>query len=113
MTTGAKRNLCCELAHGEIIAHFDDDDWSAPHRLEQQLKHMAASGKPFVGLHSIYYYKVENGATFQFVQDEQSRPYALGTSMMYRKDYWLSCRFEEKQVGEDGCLVNGAGRVVI
>ena len=27
---GAKRNLACELARGEIIVHWDDDDWMAP-----------------------------------------------------------------------------------
>jgi glycosyltransferase involved in cell wall biosynthesis len=33
MTVRAKRNLACEEARGEIIAHWDDDDWHAPHRL--------------------------------------------------------------------------------
>ena len=32
-TIGAKRNLACEQARGEIIAHWDDDDWYAPDRL--------------------------------------------------------------------------------
>ena len=27
---GAKRNLACELAAGDLIAHWDDDDWQAP-----------------------------------------------------------------------------------
>lgn len=30
---GPKRNLAVSLARGELIAHWDDDDWSAPHRL--------------------------------------------------------------------------------
>ena len=30
---GAKRNLACAQARGEIIAHWDDDDWYAPERL--------------------------------------------------------------------------------
>ena len=29
---GAKRNIACEAARGEIIAHWDDDDWYAPNR---------------------------------------------------------------------------------
>src|SRR5581483_6186815 len=28
-TVGKKRNLACAAAAGEIIVHFDDDDWSA------------------------------------------------------------------------------------
>jgi glycosyltransferase involved in cell wall biosynthesis len=27
---GAKRNIAFELAQGEVIAHWDDDDWMAP-----------------------------------------------------------------------------------
>ncbi len=34
---GEKRNRACELAHGEIIVHWDDDDWQAPHRLSYQV----------------------------------------------------------------------------
>ena len=29
-TLGVKRNRLCELAQGDIIAHWDDDDWHAP-----------------------------------------------------------------------------------
>ena len=37
MTMGAKCNLSCWQAQGEIIAHWDDDDWHAPHRLRYQV----------------------------------------------------------------------------
>jgi glycosyltransferase involved in cell wall biosynthesis len=30
---GAKRNLACEAARGDVIVHRDDDDWHAPWRL--------------------------------------------------------------------------------
>src|SRR5260370_37829397 len=32
-TLGAKRNECVEASRGEIIIHWDDDDWQAPHRI--------------------------------------------------------------------------------
>jgi len=31
-TIGAKRNIACEAAAGEVIAHWDDDDWMADWR---------------------------------------------------------------------------------
>src|SRR4051794_21540808 len=34
---GPKRNQACDAARGEIIVHWDDDDWSAPWRLSYQL----------------------------------------------------------------------------
>src|SRR6266567_7684949 len=29
---GMKRNLACEMARGDLILHWDDDDWMAPNR---------------------------------------------------------------------------------
>ncbi|MDI1443847.1 glycosyltransferase [Polyangium sp. 6x1] len=36
LALGAKRNICCEIARGDIIAQWDDDDWFAPTRLSVQ-----------------------------------------------------------------------------
>ncbi len=33
---GAKRNLACVYSQGEIVLHWDDDDWYAPNRLRAQ-----------------------------------------------------------------------------
>ena len=41
-TTGAKRNLACREARGEIIVQWDDDDWYAPSRLNRQLDPLLA-----------------------------------------------------------------------
>src|SRR6516165_9725230 len=30
---GAKRNECVCQARGDLILHWDDDDWMAPHRI--------------------------------------------------------------------------------
>src|SRR5579863_3996562 len=35
---GAKRNLACSLAHGEYLVGLDDDDYSGPARLSQQVQ---------------------------------------------------------------------------
>src|SRR3954447_10293322 len=40
---GAKRNLGCELARGELVAHFDDDDWIGPGRLDAQVVELERS----------------------------------------------------------------------
>jgi len=37
LSIGSKRNLCCSMARGEFILHFDDDDWSAPGRMAHQI----------------------------------------------------------------------------
>ncbi len=43
MTLGSKRNLLCEMANGEIIAHFDDDDYYAPTYLTKMLEDLGAA----------------------------------------------------------------------
>ena len=34
---GDKRNRLCELARGEIIVHWDDDDWHGRDRIARQV----------------------------------------------------------------------------
>jgi len=34
---GAKRNECVEACRGDLIMHWDDDDWMAPHRISYQV----------------------------------------------------------------------------
>ena len=36
LSIGTKRNLACQMAHGEIITHWDDDDYYGPGRLSYQ-----------------------------------------------------------------------------
>src|SRR5277367_5106837 len=44
LAIGAKLNLACEMAKGDIIAHFDDDDWYAEWRLSYQAEEMQKTG---------------------------------------------------------------------
>ena len=37
-TIGHKRNLMADIAKGEVIAHFDDDDYYAPDYLQTMLQ---------------------------------------------------------------------------
>src|SRR5258708_22995278 len=50
---GAKRNYGCERAAGEIIGHFDDDDYSAPGRLADHVQRLLEKGKALTRFHSL------------------------------------------------------------
>jgi glycosyltransferase involved in cell wall biosynthesis len=39
-TLGAKRNECVKHARGDLIMHWDDDDWMASHRISYQVEAM-------------------------------------------------------------------------
>jgi hypothetical protein len=49
-TLGARRNLGCELARGEIVVHWDDDDWYAPERLARQVDPIVRGEADVTGL---------------------------------------------------------------
>lgn len=93
---GGKRNLCCGRASGQIIAHWDDDDFSAPERLSDQLQRLIESGKSVTGYHSMRFTDGQNWWKY-----EGTRDYSLGTSLCYRKAWWEMNKFPSLQVGED------------
>jgi glycosyltransferase involved in cell wall biosynthesis len=62
-TIGAKRNLLCNLAKGEIIVHWDDDDWYSPFRLSVQLQPILAGEADITAFSDCLYYDT---ATQQF-----------------------------------------------
>ena len=102
-TVGAKRNLACEAARGEIILHWDDDDWMADRRIRCQAEHLLSSGADLSGLVKIYFHEPESGGTWEFSspQPQPSRKWIAGATFCYHKDLWRSLPFEDVDVGED------------
>jgi len=104
-TTGAKRNLACEQARGTIIAHWDDDDWHAPHRLSYQVRALLREGTDMCGTSTLLYYDAENGGAWQYVYPHGQRPWLAGGTLCYRRAFWVSNRFASLNVGEDSRFV--------
>jgi glycosyltransferase involved in cell wall biosynthesis len=50
MTLGDKRNLGCELARGEIVMHWDDDDWYGTERIAAQVAPLLRDGADVTAL---------------------------------------------------------------
>lgn len=93
---GVKRNLGCEAARGAIVAHWDDDDYSAPGRLADQVWRLATSGKAVTGYHTM---KFTDGAKWWVYRGGAN--FALATSLCYRRDWWETHRFSAINVGQD------------
>jgi glycosyltransferase involved in cell wall biosynthesis len=100
MSIGEKRNWGNRSAHGDIIVHWDDDDWYHPSRLRDQIEHLLASGKQVVGYHSIHYYRESDKKTFKY-NDPTFRPHGGGTSLVYWKKFWEVHKFPDRQIAED------------
>lgn len=107
---GEKRNLGCSRAHGSIICHWDDDDFSAPGRISRQLDTLNASGLQVTGFHSMRFTDGENWWLYQ-----GKRNYSLGTALCYRREWWQSNPFKPLSVAEDNEMVyaaQAAGQIV-
>jgi len=95
---GHKRNMLGELARGEFLCHFDDDDWSAPDRIEVQLRELLSAGAEVTGFTRMLFWDERRRAAFVYTGDAN---YVLGTSLFYRKSWWDRNRFPSLNSGED------------
>jgi len=102
---GVKRNLACEAASGEVVCHWDDDDWSASNRISDQVSRLLESGKAVSGYHSMLFWDGQRGFRYKGAPD-----YSLGTALCYRKDFWRKHSFikEDGRHFEDNAFVQAA-----
>ncbi len=105
-TVGVKRNIACEAAQGEIICHWDDDDWYAPSRLSYQVAPLLAGEADVTGLHlqSVLDIKHMQGWTCADAPSTLAGVEGMhyGTAI-YRKHLWANrARFQDSVEGDDG-----------
>lgn len=103
LTIAEKRNRCCQMASGDVIMHWDDDDWSSPQRMMAQIALLNHFGKSVTAFHSMLFYDDLRARAVKYVGD---RSYAIGTSLTYTHDWWERHPFRNgpnnPNVGEDG-----------
>jgi predicted O-methyltransferase YrrM len=112
---GAKHNLACEQARGEIIVHWDDDDWFADWRLSYQVAELVKHPPMTVtGLSRVLFYRLTDRRAWEYVYPGQQRPWVCGSTFCYQKEFWLRHPFPDMNEGADTAFVwglNGAGVV--
>lgn len=130
ITIGEKRNILIEEAIGEYIAHFDDDDYYAPHYLTTMAKHLEtldfvklsawfvySEAHDFWGYFdgnfdtcrppTSHYYLKANGP-IQLIENFQpdiTMRWGYGFSYAYQRGVWEAFPFEPLNFGEDHTLV--------
>ncbi len=114
LSIGAKRNLGCAMARGELVAHWDDDDWMAPHRLRRQVEVLLGTGAGVCGLVDLLYYGPLDGDGWLYRggaggTDARGaaggRSHVAGCSIVYRRAVWAEQGFPDVNVGEDSAFV--------
>ena len=94
---GDKRNVGVRFADGEIICHLDDDDFSSPMRIADQVARLEKTGKQVTGYHNMLFTDGVKWWKYHGIG-----AFAFGTSMCYRRQWALDHPFDSKQIGEDG-----------
>ena len=101
-TIGHKRNLACGEARGEIIVHFDDDDWYPRWRVRRQVE--ALRDAEVSGTSQLYYLEHPHGRAWRY-HYTGAAPWVAGNTLAYRRRVWTHHPFADVQVGEDSRFV--------
>jgi glycosyltransferase involved in cell wall biosynthesis len=100
-TVGAKRNQCIRASQGELIVHWDDDDWVAPHRIRYQVEAMLREGAEVCGLRQMLFHDLSTNKTWLYTYPPNLRTWLVGGSLLYTRSFWQRSPFPDVQVGED------------
>jgi glycosyltransferase involved in cell wall biosynthesis len=100
-TLGAKRNECVKHARGDLIMHWDDDDWMASHRISYQVEAMLREKAEVCGLRSMLFYEIRTGRVWLYEYPARQRPWLAGGSLLYTKDFWRRGPFPNIQIASD------------
>lgn len=85
-----KRNRLAGMARGDVIWTLDDDDWSSPLRMEQQVRRLEQSGKAVTGYKTLLFH--DGAKAYRYIGPST---YALGTSLCYLRSWALEHPFPE------------------
>ena len=98
MPVGALRNLGTHHATGEVCINWDEDDYSAPERVTQQVSRLVESTNAVTGWDSLLYWDEDAQKGYRYLYESSGRnhpPYACGTSQCYWKSWWEQHKFVE------------------
>lgn len=79
MTVGGLRNLSATWApESSILIHWDDDDYSHPNRIAEQVAHLQSSGADAVGYNELLFWRT------RVMIDDRAMPDAYGEAWLYK-----------------------------
>jgi glycosyltransferase involved in cell wall biosynthesis len=109
ISIGAKRNRACQLARGDIIAHWDDDDWYAPHRLEHQIAPLLAGAADLTGLETSCFFDPTKWEAWTCSSDLHRRLFVgdvHGGSLVYWRRLWENgTSYPDTSLAEDALFL--------
>jgi len=116
-TIGLKRNYACKKARGEIIMHWDDDDWHATDWISQQVKFLINSGADICGIEHVHFFSPITDTLWLGTTLNRNNPAVIkkwlnGATLAYWKSFWETHPFNDRQTGEDDDFILESGAKV-
>jgi glycosyltransferase involved in cell wall biosynthesis len=97
---GEKRELGCELARGELVAHWDDDDWIGPTRLSEQVAALQATGAVACAARELMHYRLDAGDAWLLRCRWPDAPDLPPGTLLHRRTEGRRGRFASTGTGE-------------
>ena len=96
-----------QFVKSDIIVHFDDDDYSHPNRIAEQVAILQSSGADCVGYREMLFWREPRRPGEAWLYSNPDPTYALGTSLCYWRRAWQARPFEATSQGEDERFIRG------
>ncbi|MGB9182308.1 MAG: glycosyltransferase [Pyrinomonadaceae bacterium] len=100
-TLGMKRNFCVEAARGNLIMHWDDDDWASPCRISYQTDALLRANAEICGVRQMIFYELTTARAWLYEYPVDQRPWLAGNSLLYTREFWQRSPFPDIQVASD------------
>ncbi|NCD71700.1 glycosyltransferase [Mucilaginibacter agri] len=101
MTLGEKRNYCIRESNGDLIMHWDDDDWMAPYRIRYQVNELLKKNAEVCGLQQMLFRELTTGKCWLYKYPPHAQPWLAGGSLLYTRSFWAKSPFPDMQVASD------------
>lgn len=116
-TIGLKRNYACERAEGEIILHWDDDDWYASDWITQQVNFLIYTEADICGIEHVNFFNIKTDTFWVGTDKNRNNPSRLqpwlnGATIAYWKSFWEQHPFKDLQTAEDDDFIKNSGAKV-
>lgn len=113
---GAKLNFGINIAGGDLLAIWADDDWHAPYRLGMQAEALQSSGLEVCGSDRMICWDLRRdvAARYWWEPVRVTSAYLLGGTLLMRRSFWQERQYEDISLGEDNEFIQGrlVGRAV-
>jgi glycosyltransferase involved in cell wall biosynthesis len=96
---GYKRNLLASEAKGEILIHFDDDDYYPPSRVSHAVESLMKSEKLIAGSSLCHIY--DTSLKKIFVSGPFGQNHATAGTFAYKKEYIKNNKFNDEAIAQE------------